>query len=98
MIHRDIKMENILLCNNVSNSEIKLCDFGLACHVGRINAFRYCGTPGYVAPEILKSEHYGTSIDMFSTGVILFSLLSGRACFQGKNNKIVLKKNKICKV
>jgi calcium/calmodulin-dependent protein kinase I len=101
MIHRDIKMENILLCNNLSNCDIKLCDFGLACNIHckhKFNAFRYCGTPGYVAPEILKSDHYGTAIDMFSTGVILFSLLSGRAPFHGKNNKAVLKRNKTCKI
>jgi serine/threonine protein kinase len=93
-----LKLENILLCSNFNNYEIKLCDFGLASHINKINNFRYCGTPGYVAPELLKGEEYGTPIDMFSLGVILFSLLSGRACFPGKNNKAVLRRNKLCKI
>ena len=73
MIHRDIKLKNILLKNNYSNHEIGLCDFGLCCSENKKEKhFSYCGTPGYVAPEILKKKAYTKKVDIFSLGVILY--------------------------
>ncbi len=74
IIHRDLKLENILLIGKANNYELKLADFGLSAFVDNINLFRHCGTPGYVAPEVLLDKDYETKADIFSAGVILFSL------------------------
>ena len=74
IIHRDLKLENILLTSKDNNYKIKLADFGLSTTTDNINLFRHCGTPGYVAPEILMDKEYSTQVDMFSSGVILYSL------------------------
>lgn len=72
VMHRDIKPENMLL-KNVDGFEIKLVDFGLAESVNQKNPiYKRCGTPGYVAPEILNDEEYDTKCDVFSAGIILF--------------------------
>ena len=54
IIHRDLKLENILLCSKDNKSEIKIADFGLSTSIDNIDLFRHCGTPGYVAPEVLN--------------------------------------------
>ena len=74
IIHRDLKLENILLIDKKNNYKIKLVDFGLAAFIDDIDIFKHCGTPGYVAPEVLRDKDYGTKVDVFSIGVILFSL------------------------
>ena len=76
IMHRDIKPENLIL-KNEEGFEVKLADFGLADFVNRKNPFyKRCGTPGYVAPEILNDEEYDTKVDIFSTGVILYIMYS----------------------
>jgi serine/threonine protein kinase len=60
IIHRDLKLENILFKDHEHNTGIKLVDFGLATFTNRIDVFRHCGTPGYVAPEMLHDKEYGT--------------------------------------
>jgi calcium/calmodulin-dependent protein kinase I len=52
-----------------------------------------CGTPGYVAPEIFIDEQYTSKVDIFSTGVIMFNLLTGKALFSGKNFNDILNNN-----
>ena len=74
IIHRDLKLENILMKEKKCNYKIKLIDFGLACFTDNINTFRLCGTPGYMAPEVLRDKDYDTQVDVFSAGVILFAL------------------------
>ena len=54
---------------------------------------RVCGSPGYVAPEILKGEGSDTKSDIFSIGVILYNLFTGRALFPGKGVEQVLQRN-----
>ncbi len=56
IIHRDIKLENILLKSKDNDYEIKLADFGLSTTLDNIELFKKCGTPGYVAPEILSNS------------------------------------------
>ena len=56
IVHRDIKPENILLMSNSNDWEIKICDFGLAGLYKGNDLKLKCGTPGYIAPEILKNE------------------------------------------
>ncbi|KAI8854430.1 kinase-like domain-containing protein [Chytridium lagenaria] len=78
--HRDLKPDNFLLTDSGS---LKLGDFGLAKgQTGVLNTV--CGTPVYLAPEILKNaKSYDSRVDLYSTGVILFFLLSGKIPFNG---------------
>lgn len=77
IIHRDIKLENVMINPPQSESErpvIKLIDFGLSATVDNIELFKRSGTPGYVAPEVLLEDTYDTQADVFSLGVILFTM------------------------
>ena len=66
IVHRDLKPENLLLQNRENDSDIRLADFGFAKRVqGKLSLSTQCGTPGYVAPEILKGEKYGLGVDMW---------------------------------
>jgi len=97
--HRDIKLSNLIFpVGNVAGTSIKLADFGMAAFwddncklTGR------CGTPGYVAPEILKAgakESYPNQVDLFSVGVIAYTLLCGYEPFYGMNDKQLIEANK----
>lgn len=97
VIHRDLKLENILMKCSDNDFEIKLCDFGLACISGDKQELR-CGSPGYIAPEILNRQQYTSKVDIFGAGVILYVLLSGQFPFQGKDPGEILLKNKQCKL
>jgi len=79
IIHRDIKPENLLLSSkDPEKAVIKVSDFGLARFLNDEQfATTTCGTPGYVAPEILSSKPYTNTCDFWSVGVVLFVLLSG---------------------
>jgi len=81
IVHRDLKPENLLYLNQDMKSPVKITDFGLAKYRSsketREMMNTACGTPGYVAPEILKSESYGKEVDLWSIGVILYILLCG---------------------
>jgi serine/threonine protein kinase len=103
IMHRDIKPENLVLTENIDNSieGLKLINFGLAsrpCDSPQL--FRRCGTPGYMAPEIINlpeghEVNYNTKCDVFSAGVILYILTTSRAPFHGKTFQEVLDSNKI---
>eukprot|EP00033_Pygsuia_biforma_P001050 GCRY01001196.1.p1 GENE.GCRY01001196.1~~GCRY01001196.1.p1 ORF type:complete len:491 (-),score=76.52 GCRY01001196.1:362-1834(-) len=80
--HRDLKPENILLANRESDTEIKLSDFGLAKLITPESQLgTLCGTPGYLAPEVLSSQKtgkkYTIAVDLWSQGVILYALIAG---------------------
>jgi len=87
IVHRDLKLENLLLASEADDAVLKLADFGFA---GRLTPdhpvlFEPCGSPGYVAPEFLESifetngpaKGYGRTVDMWAVGVILYLLVSG---------------------
>ncbi|XP_062972248.1 serine/threonine-protein kinase DCLK3 [Elgaria multicarinata webbii] len=77
IVHRDLKPENLLVQRNPDKTTtLKLADFGLAKQVKK-PIFTVCGTPTYVAPEILAEKGYGLEVDMWATGVILYILLCG---------------------
>lgn len=74
IFHRDVKLQNILLCSD-DKFDIKLIDFGLAdFYYKKEFVHNKCGTPGYIAPEILNDENYDTKIDIFSLGIIFYIL------------------------
>ena len=76
--HRDLKPENLLLQSDVDDTTVKIADFGFAKKVFKPNSLTtQCGTPGYVAPEILEGTAYDERADMWSVGVILYILLGG---------------------
>lgn len=93
-MHRDIKPENLLLKDELS-FDLKLADFGLSEIMGKKeNLFTRCGTPGYVAPEVLEDKKYNYKCDVFSAGVILYILLTGCSPFFGKNYQEILSRNR----
>jgi len=99
MMHRDIKPENLILKDMENNYDVKIADFGLATYVTQGELlFKRCGTPGYVAPEILADEKYDQKVDVFSAGVILYILLTGGSPFYGKSYNEILIKNKYCEI
>jgi len=94
--HRDLKPEN-LLCKSmdIDDAQLKLADFGFAVKCNGLDQRAMLGTPGYVAPEILNNQNYGTPVDMWSCGVIIFVILGGYPPFPqptGNNNEDLYKK------
>ncbi|KAG9406675.1 hypothetical protein AC1031_002995 [Aphanomyces cochlioides] len=87
IVHRDLKPENLLYASTEDNADIKIADFGLAKLIqGNSMMQTACGTPGYVAPEILEGKPYGGEVDMWSLGVITYILLCGFPPFYDENN------------
>lgn len=85
IIHRDIKPENILLD---SNDSVKLCDFGWSNFFNeKSQRLTYCGTPEYLAPEMIKQKGHSKSLDIWNLGILFFELLTGRPPFEGKNQQ-----------
>lgn len=100
VVHRDIKLENVMLENRNDPCSVKLIDFGLSAFLNTPRMNMQCGSPGFVAPEIINRQPYGCRVDMFSVGVLLYSILSGRMPFNGATNSAsqTLFKNKHCDV
>ncbi|KAF3852490.1 hypothetical protein F7725_005845 [Dissostichus mawsoni] len=86
IVHRDIKPENLLVFEYPDGTKsLKLGDFGLATVVeGPL--YTVCGTPTYVAPEIISESGYGLKVDIWAAGVITYILLCGFPPFRSENN------------
>lgn len=92
VVHRDIKPENILL--NETGDSVTLIDFGLAVEV-QDDTMQTCGSPGYVAPEILCKRGCSTKTDVFSAGVLLYVMLSGQMPFGTKDQRTIIQRNRM---
>lgn len=94
IVHRDLKTGNILLSADMS---IKIADFGLAAvlvsakDVG-IRRTTMCGTPNYLAPEILEKHGHNDKADLWSIGIIVYTLAVGRAPFHSSSKEEIYKK------
>lgn len=92
VVHRDLKLENIMMNDNTQSAIPKLCDFGLARIVGpNETATEPFGTLGYVAPEVLKKEPYSFSADLWSLGCMIHALLTGTLPFDSETSAETIK-------
>jgi len=83
--HRDIKLENIMVTDD---NIVKLIDFGLSKNATAAELMKsMTGTPYYMAPEVFLSDSYGSEVDLWSLGVVLFTCLGGYRPFAGKDIK-----------
>lgn len=98
VVHRDVKLENVIV-DFYGNA--KIIDFGLAAFVQEENyVYVKCGTPGFIAPEILSmnlemmtSVKMRTISDVFSAGAILYQMIFGHPLFDSETNDEILQKN-----
>lgn len=80
-------------------SDIKIADFGLSKIIGHDMVLKTaCGTPGYVAPEVLKCEGYDQAVDLWSVGVIMYILLCGFPPFYHENTAVLCKSCSFCQL
>jgi len=86
VVHRDLKPENLLYQCQDEDSKIMISDFGLSKMEDSGIMATACGTPGYVAPEVLAQKPYGKSVDVWSIGVISYILLCGYPPFYDEND------------
>merc|ERR1712000_4200 len=88
IVHRDLKPENLLFSDPSPKARLKVTDFGLSKVMENSSTVlqTQCGTPAYVAPEVLLGEGYGPEVDMWGAGVIMYIILSGTAPFHADNN------------
>lgn len=88
IVHRDLKLENVMMSDSSNQAHPKIVDFGLAKMIGpNEKADEPFGTLGYVAPEVLKKRPYSYSCDVWSIGCIMYALLSGSLPFDHESQR-----------
>ena len=95
-MHRDLKPQNLLLTNassDINSIVLKIADFGFARYIDPSGmAETLCGSPLYMAPEILRYEKYDAKADLWSVGCIMYEMLWGRPPYRAQNHIMLLKK------
>ena len=89
IVYRDLKPENILLD---AQGHIKLTDFGFSKHLNDSKTWTLCGTPEYLAPEIILGKGHGKAVDWWSLGILAFEMLAGYPPFYDDNNYVIYEK------
>ncbi|XP_030071937.1 protein kinase C theta type isoform X1 [Microcaecilia unicolor] len=86
VVYRDLKLDNVLLDQE---GHIKIADFGMCKEnmFGNAKTCTFCGTPDYIAPEILLGQRYNVSVDWWSFGVLLYEMLIGQSPFHGQDEE-----------
>ena len=88
IVHRDLKPENLLLKEAENDTGILVADFGFAKHCRKGDKLKTrCGTPAFVAPEIVLWNPYNEQCDMWSVGCIMAEMLTGKTLFPGTDRK-----------
>ena len=95
IVHRDVKLENILIKNfdnKVEDMSVRLCDFGYAVQLSSSfgNIKSMTGSLNYMAPEVIRRSVQGTELDVWSAGVVIFILITGHMPFVGSNRRDVI--------
>ncbi|XP_021551641.1 rhodopsin kinase GRK1 [Neomonachus schauinslandi] len=87
IVYRDLKPENVLLDDD---GNIRISDLGLAVELkdGQTKTKGYAGTPGFMAPELLRGEEYDFSVDYFALGVTLYEMIAARGPFRARGEKV----------
>jgi len=85
IFYRDLKLDNVLLD---ADGHVRIADFGLCKDLSKSDAKAtntFCGTPNYLAPEIVKNDYYGSEVDWWSLGVMIYEMMTGNVLFDADN-------------
>jgi len=93
VLHRDIKPEHLILTDPNDKTQFKLRSFDFATKYSGRELRDVCGSPGYMAPEILLRQPYGPTVDLYSAGIVFYIILSGYSPFYSTHRREIIKKN-----
>ena len=74
-------------------NSITITDFGLSTKMKHSKIYLQCGSPGYIAPEVLNEQGYGIKADIFSLGIVVYQMLTGKFIFEPDSTENVQMKN-----